>query len=308
MNTKLFSTLLAVHRHGSMAEAARRLNLTHGGVAQQIRALEIELGAELVRRAGRVVHLTNAGHRILLQAQKIVEEVDSLAALANADELRGELQLAAGSTVLTHKMADILVILNSRYPDIRVNLVSGISADFYGLVENHLLDGAIAIEPSFTLPKSLGWRYLTEEPFFLLTSVRHQGKDPMQLLKDEPFIRYHRGSWVRDRIDVYLKSIGITPRGNYELASTETIVALVHRGIGNAIVPSSWHLWRQGPDVLTMPLNPVCPARKLGLLWDRGSPRLQLIEAFWDAAAHVYRTRSTNHGFEPQSGATPGQT
>lgn len=303
MNTKLFSTLLAVHRYGSMAEAARRLNLTHGGVAQQIRALEEELGAELVRRAGRVVHLTNAGHRILAQAQKIVEDIDSLAALANADELRGELQLAAGSTVLTHKMADILVVLNSRYPDIRVNLISGISADFYGMVENNVLDAAIAIEPNFALPKSLGWRFLTEEPFFLLTSIKNQGKDPMQLLRDEAFIRYHRGSWVRDRIDAYLKSIGITPRGNYELASTETIVTLVNRGLGNAIVPSSWHLWRRGTDVLSLPLDPVCPARRLGLLWARGSPRLQLIEAFWNAAAQVYRTRSSRHAIESDAGA-----
>ena len=298
MNTKLFSTLLAVHRYGSMAEAARRLNLTHGAVAQQIRALEEGLGTELVRRAGRVVHLTNAGHRILSHAQRILEDIDSLAALANADELRGELQLAAGSTVLTHKMADILVVLNSRYPDIRVNLVSGISAEFYDMVEHGSLDAAIAIEPSFALPKSLGWKFLVEEPFFLLTSTRHQGRDPMQLLQQEPFIRYHRGSWVRDRIDAYLKSIGVSPKGSYELASTETIVALVHRGLGNAIVPSSWHLWRPGPEVLTMPLSPVCPARRLGLLWARGSHRLQLVEAFWEAAVLVYRTKQASRGFE----------
>ena len=290
MNTRLFVTLLAVHRYGSMAEAARRTNLTHGAVAQQIRVLETELGVELVHRAGRAVHLTNAGHRILAQAQKILEDVDSLAALAHADALKGELQLAAGGTVLTHKMADILVILNAQYPDIRINLVSGISSEFYEMVEHNTLDAAIAIEPSFALPKSLGWKFLTEEPFFLLASAKHLGRDPMELLKKEPFIRYHRGSWVRNRIDTYLKQIGVAPVGNFELASTEAIVALVHRNLGIGIVPSSWHLWRQGPDVVTMPLDPVCPARRLGLVWSRSSPRLQLIEAFWKAASQVYRT------------------
>ena len=288
MNTRLFSTLLAVHRYGSMAEAARRMNLTHGAVAQQIRVLEQELGVELVHRAGRAVHLTNAGHRILAQAQKIIEDVDALAALAHADEIKGELQLAAGSTVLTHKMADILVVLNAQYPDIRINLVSGISSEFYEMVENNSLDAAIAIEPNFALSKSLGWKYLTEEPFFLLASVKHLGRDPMELLQQETFIRYHRGSWVRNRIDTYLKNIGVAPRGNYELASTEAIVALVHRNLGIGIVPSSWHLWRQGPDVVTMPLEPVCPPRRLGLVWARSSPRLQLIEAFWRAANQVY--------------------
>src|SRR5690606_16604668 len=99
------------------------------------------------------------------------------------------------------------------------------------------------------------------------------------------------GSWVRDRIDSYLKSVGIAPKSNFELASTEMVVALVHRGLGSAIVPSSWHLWRPGPEVLSMPLRPTCPPRRFGLLWSRSSPRLPLIEAFWDAAAQVYQTR-----------------
>lgn len=34
MNTDFLHTLAAVARHGSMAEAARRLGLTHGAVAQ----------------------------------------------------------------------------------------------------------------------------------------------------------------------------------------------------------------------------------------------------------------------------------
>ena len=58
MNTDFLHTLAAVARHGSMAEAARRLGLTHGAVAQQIRKLEQELGVPLVARAGRTVHLT----------------------------------------------------------------------------------------------------------------------------------------------------------------------------------------------------------------------------------------------------------
>lgn len=291
MNTRTLSALLAVHRYGSMAEAARRLNLTHGAVAQQIRVLETTLGCSLVRRAGRAVHLTNAGHRVLLQAQKILDEVDALAAMAGSDELKGELQLAAGGTAMTHKMTDILVELHARYPQMRVHVVSGVSADFYSMVENNTLDAAIATEPVFALPKSLGWQFLVEEPFFLLTSMKNQGRDPMQLLQQAPFIRYHRGSWVRDRIDNYLKSIGISPKGTYELASTEMIVGLVHRGLGNAIVPSSWHLWYQGADVLSMPLSPVCPPRRLGLLWSRSSPRLPLIEAFGETAAQVYRSK-----------------
>ncbi|MFN3993186.1 MAG: LysR family transcriptional regulator [Tabrizicola flagellatus] len=51
----------ATARAGSFAEAGRVLNVTHAAVTQSVRALEGELGVQLVRRAGRTVALTEAG-------------------------------------------------------------------------------------------------------------------------------------------------------------------------------------------------------------------------------------------------------
>jgi LysR family glycine cleavage system transcriptional activator len=51
----------ATARAGSFAEAGRVLNVTHAAVTQAVRALEGELGVQLVRRAGRTVALTEAG-------------------------------------------------------------------------------------------------------------------------------------------------------------------------------------------------------------------------------------------------------
>lgn len=54
----------ATARHGGFAAAGRVLNVTHAAVAQQVRALETQLGVPLVRRAGRTVGLTEAGLRL----------------------------------------------------------------------------------------------------------------------------------------------------------------------------------------------------------------------------------------------------
>lgn len=51
----------ATAQAGSFAEAGRALNVTHAAVTQAVRALEAELGVQLVRRAGRTVALTEAG-------------------------------------------------------------------------------------------------------------------------------------------------------------------------------------------------------------------------------------------------------
>jgi LysR family glycine cleavage system transcriptional activator len=54
----------ATARAGSFAGAARALNVTHAAVAQQVRALEQELGVSLATRQGRQVVLTGAGRRL----------------------------------------------------------------------------------------------------------------------------------------------------------------------------------------------------------------------------------------------------
>lgn len=54
----------ATAQHGSFADAARSLNVTHPAVMQAVRGLEADLGLALVRRAGRKVALTEAGERL----------------------------------------------------------------------------------------------------------------------------------------------------------------------------------------------------------------------------------------------------
>ena len=54
----------ATAREGGFSAAARKLNVTHAAVQQQVRALEAELGVALLWREGRHVHLTAEGERL----------------------------------------------------------------------------------------------------------------------------------------------------------------------------------------------------------------------------------------------------
>jgi DNA-binding transcriptional LysR family regulator len=58
MDSHFLESFVMVVDNGSIAEAARRLNLTAAGVAQRIRALESEIGTRLVFRFGRSVRPT----------------------------------------------------------------------------------------------------------------------------------------------------------------------------------------------------------------------------------------------------------
>lgn len=54
----------ATAREGGFSAAARKLNVTHAAVQQQVRGLEAELGVSLLWRDGRSLHLTAEGERL----------------------------------------------------------------------------------------------------------------------------------------------------------------------------------------------------------------------------------------------------
>lgn len=55
----------ATARHGSLTKAASELNVTHGAVSHQIKALEQSLGVKLFERVGQRVKLTPHGAELL---------------------------------------------------------------------------------------------------------------------------------------------------------------------------------------------------------------------------------------------------
>jgi LysR family glycine cleavage system transcriptional activator len=89
----------ATARHGGFTGAGRALNVTHVAVAQQVRALERDLGQPLVQRLGRAVSLTEAGDRLA----RVLNDGFSTIAQGVADLRRSERQrgLRVATTVFT---------------------------------------------------------------------------------------------------------------------------------------------------------------------------------------------------------------
>lgn len=80
----------ATAQHGGFTGAGRVLNVTHAAVAQQVRALERELGVPLVQRLGRAVSLTPQGERLARTLSDGFSTIaGGLAALHQAERRRG---------------------------------------------------------------------------------------------------------------------------------------------------------------------------------------------------------------------------
>lgn len=279
METRFLATFLTVVNTGSIAETARRLNITPSAVTQRIRALEDEIGQPLLRRSGQAMRPTSAAEAIVSIAARVLALEDDLKTAASADSKTGLLRIGVIQTALTGLLPDILLRLRNNRPGIELYLVPGISGSLQTLVIEGGLDAAFIVKPHFALPKSLDWMQLRREQLLLITNSVRETRDPRWILSNEPFIRYDRNHWGGRIVDQYLRSERIRPNEHYELDSLEAIVVMVSNGLGVAIVPDWPPPWPHGAAVSRVAL-PDAPVREIGLVWQRTSARLPLIRAF----------------------------
>lgn len=284
MDTQFLRTFVSVVDNGSMAAAARLLNITPAAVAQQIRTLERQIGQSLIARAGRTVSVTEAGARILERARDLLRDAEDLKAVANDEGVAGELRLGAGTTALTGVLPDILVRIVARFPQISVFIKPGYSADLYRAVEKGELDAAVVLEAPFTLHKSCGWLQLREEPLVVLAPQSMAGRDPHELLATQPLVRYDRNQWGGRKADEYLRMVGITPRERFELNALNAIAVMVDRGLGVSLVPDWARPWPEGLKLVRIPLPHASEPRRIGIVWSRASVRIRLVNAFVEEA------------------------
>ena len=285
MDSRYLQSFVYVVELGSIAEAARRLDLTPAAVAQRVKMLEQELGAKLVRRSGRTVGTTEAGERILERARAVLHDIRDLRSdLNDASELAGQLRLGGTPTMMTSLIPDVLAGLLARHPQIDIYLEPGTSLDLYRKVVSGDLDAAMIVQPLFELPKSCDWRTFREEPLILLTPASMQVSDPHAVLASEPFLRYDRNVVGGQLADAYLRQHGIRPHQRCELDGLDAIAVLVDRGIGVSLVPD-WLMTRfAGLSLAKWPLPHPFPKRVVGLLWGRSSARMRLVQAFLNTA------------------------
>jgi DNA-binding transcriptional LysR family regulator len=280
MKINFLNAFLLTADTGSMAEAARQLDITPAAVALQIRTLEHEFGVPLVARAGKTVRVTEAGHRVLESCRTLLRDAANLKALANREEMSGELRLGSINTALNFLLPEVLAQIIGIYPDMKFHIRSALSSELFDAVQRGELDAAVCLHPQFALPKTCGWQLLREEALIALAPIEFASHDPHLLLSTMPFIRYDRNQWGGQQAERYLRKAGIVPNARFELSHLAAIITLVGRGLGVALVPDAVMPVEISTNVakLTLPLR--TQPRKLGIIWQRSSIHGKLISLF----------------------------
>ncbi|GAB2907295.1 LysR family transcriptional regulator [Paralcaligenes sp. KSB-10] len=288
MNTTYLESFVKVVESKSFAEAARRLDITSGAVAARIRTLEEELGIAIIQRSGHTVKPTEAGMRVYDRAKALIQETRDLQAIAKKGTLVGELRLGVFPSALTTHLPELLEKFCSIYPELSIFIAYGPSVELCHKVHSGQLDVAVVIEPQYTIPKNCEWCTLQEEPLIVIAPPALAGRSAHDLLLTEPFIRYDRAAYSGQLVDRYLKDNRIVPNQRLEIDSLLTIVSLVERGVGVALVPDSFSIWYQTCSLLKVPLPERTPIRRIGLIWATQGPRIALAKALVDHAQKIF--------------------
>ncbi|HEY6715743.1 MAG TPA: transcriptional regulator GcvA [Reyranella sp.] len=106
----------------SFSAAARELNLTHGAISRQMKALETHLGVRLFRRLSRRLELTEAGAAFLPATRSALDGLEASAARLSVAARQGPLVIACLPTFMMRWLIPRLYDFNARHPSVEVRL------------------------------------------------------------------------------------------------------------------------------------------------------------------------------------------
>ncbi|WP_018276689.1 LysR family transcriptional regulator [Teredinibacter turnerae] len=116
--------LVAVVREGSFTKAAERLQMSPQLVSKYVGKLEEQLGARLLQRTTRSLHVTEAGARYAQRAELLLDELaDMDQQLGNfQQEAKGELRISAPVSFAAKHMGPLLSDFRQTHPEVTVDL------------------------------------------------------------------------------------------------------------------------------------------------------------------------------------------
>lgn len=114
----------ATARRGSVSAAARELNVTHGAISHQIRALEMSFSVDLFERSGKRLKLTSQGALLLPAVTHAFEGIAAATAAMTRPTTSGELKITCVPALLSFWMIPRLHQFTEQFPDVRLTLVA----------------------------------------------------------------------------------------------------------------------------------------------------------------------------------------
>lgn len=234
--------VIAVCEEGSFTRAAARENATQSGISQHVAAVERTLGVQLFERSTGSVKPTPAGLRYYKRCVDAVGALEHAAEEARslAGQVTGELRIGLMPTFTRAVLAPVLNDFVPQYPEVRLRIVEGYSANLTEMVIDDELD--FAIVPAFEGTIGLKSRLLVRDREMLISGPRseYQPLVPVRLSQCRPLKIVVPGpdNIRRRNLDTYLQSHGVEVAAMLEMDAMIATLEFVARSEWVTILPS----------------------------------------------------------------------
>ena len=272
MELRHLSYFVAVAEELHFGRAAQRLGISQPPLSQQIKVLEIDIGARLFDRNKHTVTLTNAGRATLREAYQLLEHADRMKAIArqvNAN-VDSRLNIGCSSSALFEVLPPILTQLHAEHPEIGISVQDYETPAAVAALLADKLDVAFIridyVEFPLEAIRYLSDHYVAAVPFH--HALAHRKVISLQSLVNEPLVVYQRRMepQTHDRIVTAFRNQGFSPNLVFPSPSMQSQLAMVASGLGIAIVSNLVKHWRI-PHVVYRPLDVLIEATNISIVW-----------------------------------------
>ena len=239
MDLKQLYYFKTIVEEGNISAAARKLHISQPPLSLQIKHLEDECGAVLLKRGSRKVTLTDEGLIVYKHARDILKLSESahkeLYQYKRGDSgiLRIGVVSTSGAAMLDRRVAHF----HETYPNIQFELHEGNTFEILQWIESGIVEIAIVRTP---FPHSdVHQRTLLHEPLVALMDKKYDwcpGRDIIEVseLKERPLI-YHRR--FEKRIEDTCHKYDFVPYNVCCSSDARTAVLWATYGMGIALIP-----------------------------------------------------------------------
>ncbi|SEE78011.1 LysR family transcriptional regulator [Ruania alba] len=276
MDLRQMEYLVALADERHFTRAAVVAGISQSGLSAAIRSLESELGTSLFTRTTRKVEPTEAGYALLPYARSMLEQAAGArdAVVRAGAALSGRLRIGAEQCLGMVDVNGLLERFHRRHPLVETHFAQAGSLDLVAMIRSGSLDVAfVATEKHLG---SLRHATIGQEPLVVVAPPDHPLAGltdiPWEALQDQDFVDFGTSWGVRTLNDDAFSSRGLHRRVRCTVNDVHTLLDLVGRGLGIAVVPQ--HVASK-PRAETLAIRPLAQA---------DSPRwtVSVLSSAWD--------------------------
>ncbi len=214
---------------GNFAKAADRLGRSTSAVSAQLKKLEDQVGAPILRKAGRGLVLTPAGETLLAYARRLLELNDEAATAVRGVELEGWIRLGMAEDFGEHILTDVLGRFARAHPKVRIEAKVARNAALLEYIDAGSLDLTLLWDSGVATPHS---QQLGQLPMRWIASADASAIRKPDAANPLPLVAFEAPCLMRSAATAALDHAGIPWRIAFSSPSLSGIWAAVTAGLG----------------------------------------------------------------------------